>query len=113
MTSDEKFRKDAVQKFNFSRCSDNFVVNISTGVDPVLDTLEQERMLANFTQLHELVTETFDTCRLSLSPERISNFNPVRNETKKPTLLSLFHRQSSWTSSSACIVATATHSCVP
>ena len=40
MTSDEEFGKDAVQEFNFSRCSNNFFVNVSTGVDLILDTLE-------------------------------------------------------------------------
>lgn len=113
MTSDEEFRKNAMEKFNLPRCSNNLFVYISTGIDLVLDALKQVRVLADFAQLHELITEAFNACRLSLSPKRISNLTSVGSESEERTPLSPFHQQSSWISSSACTAATATRSCVP
>lgn len=38
----------------------NFVIDHAAGVDLVFDAIKQERMLANFSQLHELVAEALD-----------------------------------------------------
>jgi len=63
MTCCEEFGKDAVQQFDLSRCSDKLVIDKSTRADFILDTLEQEWMLADLAQLHKLVTQTLDASR--------------------------------------------------
>jgi hypothetical protein len=67
MTSCEEFGKNAVQQFDLSRCPDELVVDISTGADLILDTLEQERMLTDLAQLHKLVAQTLDASRFPAS----------------------------------------------
>ena len=45
----------------------DLIVNHSTRIDLVFDAVEQERMLADLTQLHKLITETLDTTLLSVT----------------------------------------------
>ena len=50
-----------MKQLDLSRRSDELLVDEASGVDLVLDTLEQEWVLADLTKLHELVTQTLDT----------------------------------------------------
>jgi hypothetical protein len=69
VTSREELGKNAVKEFNLSRGTNNLFIDISTRTYPVLNALEQERMLANLPKLHKLVRETFNASRFPLNIE--------------------------------------------
>lgn len=59
----EEFREDTRQKFHLSGGTNEGVVDVASGVHLVLDTVKQEGMLANLSQLHQLVAQAFDATR--------------------------------------------------
>jgi hypothetical protein len=59
--SGEKLGKDARQQLDFTRSTDELVVNETGWVDLVLDAVEQEWVLANLAKLHEFIAQTFHT----------------------------------------------------
>ena len=61
MPSGKKLGKNARQQLDFTRSTDELVVNETGWVDLVLDALKQERVLANLAKLHELIAQTFHT----------------------------------------------------
>ena len=62
----EEFWKDTRQQLDFTRCTDKRVVNVATGIDVIFDALEQERVLTDLPQLHQLVAQTLDTTRFPM-----------------------------------------------
>jgi hypothetical protein len=63
MVGSEELGKNAVEQLDLSGRTNERIVHITTRIEIVLDALEQEWMLANLTELHELVTETLDATR--------------------------------------------------
>jgi hypothetical protein len=61
VATSEEFGQDTVQKFDFARRSHDLLVYHTTWTDDILDALEQERMLADFAELHEFVAEALDS----------------------------------------------------
>jgi hypothetical protein len=57
----EEFGKDPGQKFDLTRRPNEFVVDHTARVDLIFYTLEQEGMLTNLPELHQLVTQTLYT----------------------------------------------------
>ena len=60
----EELRQNPVQELDLTRATDELVVDHRARVDLVLHALEQEGVLADLTELHELVAETLDTAAL-------------------------------------------------
>ena len=65
MVRGEELRKDTREQLDLARRPNDEVVDVTTGVDIIFDTLEQERMLADLSQLHERVIETLQAELLS------------------------------------------------
>ena len=65
MASGEELGEDAREQLDLARASDELVVDHGARVDLVLDALEQEWMLADLPELHELVAQTLDTTRFA------------------------------------------------
>ena len=63
--SSEELGEDTGQELDLARATDEFLIDVTRGVDLVFNALEQERMLADLTQLHELVAKTLDTTRFA------------------------------------------------
>jgi hypothetical protein len=63
MVGGEELGKNAVEQLDLSGRTNEGIVDITTRIEIVLDALEQEGMLANLAELHELVTETLDATR--------------------------------------------------
>ena len=61
VASGEEFRQDTREQLDLARAPDELVVDHGARVDLVLDALEQERVLADLAQLHELVAQTLHT----------------------------------------------------
>ena len=57
MVCGEKLGQDTREQLNLPGRANNLVIDHARGVDPVLHRLEQERMLADFAELHELVRQ--------------------------------------------------------
>ena len=66
MIGGEEFWKDTRQQLDFARCTDKGIVNVTTVIDVILDALEQERVLADLAQLHELVAQAFHATRFAV-----------------------------------------------
>ena len=60
MACGKELGKNPMEEFNLPRCPDELLVNEATRTDLVLDTLEQEGVLANLAELHEFVAEPLD-----------------------------------------------------
>ena len=67
MTGGEELRQNAVEELDPARAPDELVVDHGARVDLVFDALEQERVLADLPELHELVAETLDTFRFAIA----------------------------------------------
>ena len=65
VTGGEELRQNAVEELDLARAPDEFVVDHGARVDLVFHALEQERVLADLPELHELVAETLDTTRFA------------------------------------------------
>jgi hypothetical protein len=65
MTSCEKLRQNAGEHFKFAGASYQRVVDVRSRTDSILNGAEQERVLADFSELHELIVETSDSFFLS------------------------------------------------
>ena len=63
MSSGKEFRKNSLQQLELASDTMDLVIDHSAWVNLVFDAVEQERMLADLSELHELVAETFDTRR--------------------------------------------------
>jgi hypothetical protein len=59
--SGKKLGKNARQQLDFTRSTDELVVDETGWVDLVLDALKQEWVLANLAKLHELIAQAFHT----------------------------------------------------
>lgn len=70
VTASKELGKDAVQELNFTGCSHELFIHHTARTDVILYTLEQEWMLANLSQLHELITQALHSTRLSVRPKR-------------------------------------------
>ena len=80
MAGGEELRQDTRQQLNLARAPDELVVDHRAGVNLVLDALEQERVLADLPQLHQLVAQTLDTARFAIA--RISQRGRRENKMK-------------------------------
>ena len=58
--------QDPVKELNLARYADEIIVDGAGGVDLVFNTLKEEGVLADLTELHELVAETLDTSRFAV-----------------------------------------------
>ena len=72
MVGGEEFRQDSRQQFDLTGRANEVVVDVSRWVDIVFDALEEERMLADLSQLHELVAKTLHTT--GFSTEGVSRY---------------------------------------
>ena len=54
-----------MEEFDLARATDELVVDHRAGVDLVLDTLKQKRVLADLPELHKLVAQTLHTARFA------------------------------------------------
>ena len=61
MASCKELGKNSRKQLNFTGGTNELVVNETGRVHLVLDTVEQERVLADLAKLHELIAEAFDT----------------------------------------------------
>ena len=61
MTRSEELGEDANEQFELARAPPNVMIDRTIWADPIFDTIEQERMLADLSELHKLVAETLDT----------------------------------------------------
>ena len=66
MAGGKEFWENMAQYLDFAGGHDELFINITSGVHLVFNTLEQEGMLTNLAELHELVAETFYTTRFSV-----------------------------------------------
>jgi hypothetical protein len=66
MTSCKELGQDTIEEFHFPRRTDKRLVDKAPRVNLVFDTLKQERMLANLSQLHKLVAQTLDSSRFAV-----------------------------------------------
>jgi hypothetical protein len=57
MVCGEEFGKNAMKQLKFTRRSYEPVIDQTAGIDIVFDTFKQERMLANFTELHQFISK--------------------------------------------------------
>jgi hypothetical protein len=63
MTGRKELGQNTSKEFYLASATNKLVVDHATGVHLVLHTLEEERVLADLSQLHKLVGETLDaTC---------------------------------------------------
>ena len=67
MASGEELRQDTRQQLDLARAPDELVVDHRARVDLVLDALEQERVLADLPQLHQLVAQALHTARFAVA----------------------------------------------
>ncbi len=67
MASCKELAKNPRKQLNFTRGTNELVVDETGRVDLVLDTLEQEWVLTDLAKLHELVAQAFDTARFPLN----------------------------------------------
>ena len=67
MASGEELVQDTREQLDLARAPDELVVDHRAGVELVLDALEQERVLADLPELHELVATTLDTSRFAIA----------------------------------------------
>ena len=65
VTGGEELGKNAGEQLDLARASDELVIDHGARVDLVLDALEQEGVLADLPELHELVAQTLDTTRFA------------------------------------------------
>ena len=71
MVGREELRKDTVEELDLARATNELVVDHRAWVHLILNALEQERMLADLAELHELIAETFETA--GLPPRGVSS----------------------------------------
>jgi len=67
MASCKELGKNPRKQLNFTGGTNKLVIDETGRVDLVLDALEQERVLADFAKLHELITQAFDTTRFAIN----------------------------------------------
>ena len=61
MVSSEQLGQDADKQFELARSPPDGIFDHTAGSTPVFNTLEQEEVLVDLPQLHELVAETLNT----------------------------------------------------
>ena len=61
MTRSEELGEDANKQFGLARAPPNVMIDRTIRADPIFDAIEQERMLADLSELHKLIAETLDT----------------------------------------------------
>ena len=61
MSAREELGQNAAEQFDLARSTNELVVNEARRVHVVLDAVEQEGVLADLAQLHELVAQALDT----------------------------------------------------
>jgi hypothetical protein len=61
MASCKELGKNPRKQLNFTGGTNKLVIDETGRVDLVLDTVEQERVLADLAKLHELIAQAFDT----------------------------------------------------
>ena len=54
-----------VHSLKLARSADKFIINETARADFIFHTLKQERVLADLSKLHELITQSLDTFRLA------------------------------------------------
>jgi hypothetical protein len=67
VASREELGKNSREQLNFTRGTNELVVNETGRVDLVLNTLKQEWVLADLAKLHKLVAQAFDTARFPIN----------------------------------------------
>ena len=80
VTRDKKFREDARKQFKFSGGTNDFVVHDTAWINLVLDALEQEGMLADFSELHKLITQPFDTTGFPVIANKMNTTTSIISE---------------------------------
>ena len=93
MAGGEELGQDTGEQLDLTRAADELVVNHRARVDLVLDALEQEGVLADLPELHELVAQTLDTARFAA--KRTSTQTPFDRHNEKRTPWRLSRLQSS------------------
>lgn len=66
MVRSKKFWQDPGKELNLASTPNELVVDHTCRIEPILDAVEEEWMLADFAELHELVGKTFDTTRFAV-----------------------------------------------
>lgn len=85
MSCPKKLGKNTRQEFKFTRCTNNLVINVTSGIDFVLDLLKKERMLADLTELHQFISESRECISLAINVVR-SGCRKLRSK-REPTSL--------------------------
>jgi len=57
-----------MEQLNLARRANELVVDEASGVDNILNALEEEGVLADLAELHELIAQSLDTLRLFATP---------------------------------------------
>jgi hypothetical protein len=75
VASSEELGEDARQKLEFTGGTDELVIDETAGVDLILHTVEQERVLADLSKLHELVTQPFHASRFPVQSPTLARLS--------------------------------------
>ena len=67
MASCKELGKNPIKQLNFTGGTNKLVVDETGRVDLVLDTVEQEGVLADLAKLHELIAQAFDAARFPIN----------------------------------------------
>ena len=85
MSGSEELGENSVQEFNLARSSNELLIYHATRTDVVLDTFEQERVLANLPKLHKFITEALDATRFSANS--INSYHGILSCSDSPVLV--------------------------